>query len=282
MKNKIFYLLLILPVFIFPQKSIDGFINNKIDFVLDNDEGKGFMGTIVTEYMKTDSLNDFYNKKAIQPFYKYVESKYFDKKYLESKNMAYKSLDVSEFHNIFETKPSGYYEYFLETYPSNRFIITSEPKNYQGSFCRGCRYSIYEPFRNFELSFYDSSKKKISIIKTLYSNVALSIIGIDIFTSKYFNSFFYNTLTVDYSDYKKENKRLKFTIKIYEAIANHDEYSIDHYIQQNLKYQDLLMRKVEITGNKEEAIKYLIKNKLDYDEIKPENYKEEDFKKKDK
>jgi len=282
MKNKIFYFLLILPVFIFPQKSIEGFINNKIDFVLDNHEGRAFMGSVVTEYMKTDSLNDFYNRKTIQPFYKYVESKYFDKKYLESKNMAYKSLEVSEFHNTFETRPSGYYEYFLETYPSNRFIITSEPKTYQGSSCRGCRYSTYEPFRNFELSFYDSSKKKMSIIKTLYSNVALSVIGIDIFTSKYFNTVFYNTLTVDYSDYKKEDKSLKFTIKIYETIGNHDEYIIDDHIQQTIKYQDLLMRKVEITGNKEEAIKYLKKNKLDDEEIFPEKFKEEDFKKKDK
>jgi len=42
------------------------------------------------------------------------------------------------------------------------------------------------------------------------------------------------------------------------------------------------MRKVEITGNKEEAIKYLKKNKLDDEEIFPEKFKEEDFKKKDK
>gem|GEM_PF-4652073 len=290
-KMSFVYVMLLFPLLSFSQRKAEDFFNNRIDFVLDNNYGRAFMGGIVNEYIKTDSLNHFYSKTGIHPFYKYIESKYFDKKFLESTNLASEDRRKAEYYNIYKTNSSGgICEYNLELYPHRNFLIKSEGYlEIEGHPTRG-RYSYYEPFANFELSMNktDGNKNKITVNKILYSNASLKINGIDLYSIKYFENInFFNTLTINYTDCNKcancknKDECLSFSVIIYETISMDGPYveGNNHYLGS---YPNITMRKVEITGNKEEAIKYLKENKLDYIEIKPEDYKKDFFIKKDK
>ncbi len=86
---------------------------------------------------------------------------------------------------------------------------------------------------------------------------------------------FYNTLTIKLNN---SDEHLSFLITIYETIGLDDQEGPSHYFGL---HPNIIMRKVDITGDKEEAIKYLKKNKLDYTEIAPEDYNGEYFRRKD-
>lgn len=281
MKKILLFLLYAFPLFCFSQRKVEDFFNNRIDFVLDNDNGREFMGGIVTEYIKTDSLNNFYSKTGIQPFYKYVESNYFDKKFLEPRNLAFENDRNWEYNNYYKTNTSGgSNEYELKLYPYRNFSIKSVGRlMFQGHPSRG-RISYYENFENFELSMSKrgGNKIKINIYKTFYSNVNIAVYGISLFEKNSISNMnFFNTLTIKFNN---SDKCITFFITIYETIGMDGPYQEgNHYYLGS--YPNIIMRKVEITGNKEEAIKYLKKNKLDYIEIATQDYKEENFRKKD-
>lgn len=279
--KKILLLIILFPLFCFSQRKVEDFFNNRIDFVLDNDNGREFMGGIVTEYIKTDSLNNFYSKTGIQPFYKYVESNYFDKKFLEPRNLAFEDDINWEYNRYYKTNSSGGgNEYELKLYPYRNFSIKSEGRlMFQGHPSRW-NYSYYEPFENFELSMSKrgGNKIKINIDKTLYSNVKIVVNGISLFEKNSIdNMIFFNTLTIKLNN---SVKSITFFITIYETIGMDSPY-LEGYHYYLGSYPNIIMRKVEIIGNKKEAIKYLKKNKLDYTEIAPQDYKEENFRKKD-
>ena len=84
-KLKIFFITILLsPLLFFAQRKVEDFFNNRIDFVLDNNHGRAFMGAVVKEFIIDDSLsvNNTYNKIGIQPFYRYSQSNFFDKNLL--------------------------------------------------------------------------------------------------------------------------------------------------------------------------------------------------------
>ncbi len=289
-KITLVYILILFPLLSFSQRKVEDFFNNKIDFVLDNDYGKSFMGNVVSEYIKTDSLNHFYNKTGIQPFYKYVESKYFDKIFLKVNGEVYNRNKLKGIFEEENTKNMVDYEYNLDLANDKNFNIESYVEaNYNQ---RGARETHYKPFKNFELSSYVNKKnKKKSVEKSFYSNASIMVHGISLFEKESISGMsFFNTLTINYADCSKcticKNKYecLSFSVVIYETIGMDGSYvevdknNIEH--QYLGSYPNILMRKVEITGDKEEAIKYLKQNKLDYAEIKPEDYKEVFFIKK--
>jgi len=291
-KITLVYILLLFPLFFFSQRKIEDFFNNKIDFVLDNDYGRSFMGNVVSEYIKTDSTNHFYNKTGIQPFYRYIESDFFDKKFLKENGeiITDKKKSKFEYNHTIDLKTHDEYNYLLDLNKYRSFNINSVISgDYQGLMIRK---SYYEPFKNFELNFDTHKKKeKQSINKSFYSNACIIVNGMSLFEKESISGMsFYNTITINYTDCKNctncknKDECISFSVIVYETIGMNGPYvKVDknhiehHYIGT---YPDIVMRKVEITGNKEEAIKYLKENKLDYTEIKPEGYKEDFFKKK--
>jgi len=289
-KTLLVYITILCPLFSFSQRKVEDFFNNKIDFVLDNDYGKSFMGCIVAKYIKTDSLNHFYNKTNIQPFYKYIESKYFDQKFLNKGAEIYNENEVRGIFIFENSKKKIHYFYNLDLANDKNFSIESHVQLDINP--RGTRKAYYKPFKNFELSSnINSSDTKKSVKKTLYSNVSLNVYGISLFDKESIAEIsFFNTLTIDYTNYSKcinfknKDECLSFSVSIHETVnldgsyVEEDKNHIKHHYLGS--YPNVIMRKVEITGNKEEAIKYLKQCKLDYIELKAESYKEEFFERK--
>lgn len=279
MKKILLFLLYATPLICFSQRKVEDFFNNRIDFVLDNDKGRAFMGAVVKEYIIDDSLsnNYAYNKIGIQPFYMYSQSEFFDKNLLTENETVSANKYKTEFDYSGYIDSKTYVDYFLNINSLSSFNIKSEVESFNGR--KMLRISYYEPFKNFELSFFTNKRNvHTSLSKNLYSNVKIIVNGISFFEKTNIpNIFFFNTLTIKFNN---SDKCITFLIKIYENIGLDGLYvEGTHYKFGN--YPNIIMRKVEITGSKEEAIKYLKKNKLDYIEIAPQDYKEENFRKKD-
>ncbi len=279
MKKIFFFLLYALPLFCFSQKKVEDFFNNRIDFVLDNNDGRAFMGAVVKEYIIDDSLSDnnAYNKIGIQPFYRYSQSKFLSKNLLTENETVRANKGKTEFEYNGYIDSKTYVEYFLNMNSLGSFNIKSKVEYINGRKLK--RTSLYEPFKNFELSFFTKKKNVNGILsKNLYGNVTIAINGISFFEKNSINNMiFFNTLTIKLND---SDTCSKFLISIYEAIGMNSPY-LEGYHYYLGTYPNIIMRKLEITGNKEDAIKFLKKNKLDYNEIDPQNYKEENFRKKD-
>ena len=277
MKKILSIIMMLSPFLFFPQRKVEDFFNNRIDFVLDNDHGRAFMGGIVKEYIIDDSLsaNNTYNKIGIQPFYKYSQSTFFDKNLLKENDTIFTNKKRTEFEIQRKVGLKTDIHFRLNLNSLGGFNIKTT-----GGYGRS-RFSFYETFKNFELSFYTSNwYEKSSLAKSLYSNVNILVKGISLFEENSIsNIIFYNTL---YAKFNNSKKDITFSIKIYETIGMGGSYvevdknHIEHHYLGN--YPDITMRKVEITGNEKEAIKYLKKNKLDYIEIEPQKYDEENFK----
>jgi hypothetical protein len=276
--KKIFLIIIILfPLLLFPQRKIEDFFNNRIDFVLDNNYGRAFMGGIVEEYIINDSLNNTYNRIGIQPFYKYSQSNFFDKNLLKENESISANKEKTEFNfgNYVDSKT--YDEYTLNINSFGDFNIKSRME-YNTSGQKQKRTSYYETFKNFELSFYTKKKNVNEILsKNFYSNVNIVVNGISVFEKESISDIsFFNTLSIKFNN---SDKCITFFIKIYETIGvdrSYREGNVDYLGY----YPNIIMRKIEITGNEGEAIKYLKKNKLDYTVIAPQDYNEENFKKK--
>ena len=269
---------MLFPILFFSQKKVEDFFNNRIDFVLDNNYGKVFMGGIVKEYIIDDSLsvNKSYNKIGIQPFYNYCQSKFFDKNLLQENKTIYANEEKTEFRSRGYVDSKTYNDYTLNINSLGSFSIKSVME-YNGSGIR-VRRSYYEPFKNFELSFYSKKNNSNGILsKNFYSNVYLKVNGISLFEKGCISDIsFFNTLTIKFSN---SDNHISYEITIYETLGTDGSFQERNsvYLGSN---PNILMRKLAIMGNKEEAIKYLKKSELDYLEIAPEDYNEENFKKK--
>lgn len=279
MKKTFLMIFILSPLLFFPQRKVEDFFNNRIDFVLDNDYGRAFMGAVVKEYIIDDSLsvNNAYNKIGIQPFYKYSQSIFFDKNLLMENAGVYANKEKTEFTFNRYVDLKTYNDFTLNINSVGNFDIKSVMEHNRSGI--KTRVSYYEPFKNFELSFYTKKNNVNGILsKSLYSNVYVKVNGISFFEKGSISDLsFFNTLTIKLHN---SEKCITFLITIYETIGMDGSYQEGNtdYLGS---YPNIIMRKVEISGNEEEAIKYLKKNKLDYAEIAPQEYKEEYFRKKD-
>jgi hypothetical protein len=139
--------------------------------------------------------------------------------------------------------------------------------------------SIVYDLNTFSMSKYlYSREKKIGITKTFSSKsrvLATEFLEMYDWDKKYIESIaYYNKSSIILKN--KTDESLAFNIKIYEQV---ERYRYDEV--RRTKYEDsfiLVAKKIFIKGNKKEAINYLKENKLDHEEISPENIKDDDFK----
>ncbi len=163
--KKIFLIIILFPLLFFPQSKVADFFNNRIDFVLDNNYGRAFMGGIVKEYIIDDSLsvNNSYNKIGIQPFYNYSQSGFFDKNLLVENKRIYANKEKTEFDCDRYLDSTSYGDFTLYTNSLGNFVIKSGME-YTNNQKIKTRTSYYEPFKNFELSSYTKKKNVNGIV----------------------------------------------------------------------------------------------------------------------
>ena len=149
MKKTFLMIFILSPLLFFPQRKVEDFFNNRIDFVLDNDYGRAFMGAVVKEYIIDDSLsvNNAYNKIGIQPFYKYSQSIFFDKNLLMENAGVYANKEKTEFTFNRYVDLKTYNDFTLNINSVGNFDIKSVMEHNRSGI--KTRVSYYEPFKNF-------------------------------------------------------------------------------------------------------------------------------------
>lgn len=185
----------------------------------------------------------------------------FVAQYKENKNKNYK-IKIEDFPNQYNIKfKFDQYETsnenclsFLEV-DTNKLLIQSQKDN------SGNKY-INTYLNSFTVSnSCDNDNTKTWVSKSfLCKTHVISNQYIDITPApQIINILYYNTLSITSS-----NQKNKFEIIIYEKVN---------------RQMNLLMRKVIIKGNKEDAVDYLKHYNIDYNSINDTDFQEQDFKK---
>ena len=275
---------------IFSLVKSQNLVFDKLKSVFDSPLKERYLNYIIKEDIKKDSIYDFLNIKKIfdekdkQYYFQEVKKldDFFDRFmdadgiFLKKSNRNFSTSDSLDLiYDLYRGSYNGIFSLDAREISANfsknlRFhggdIAYADEREHKKNFTYSSEY-LFDAFTLSKAEIYNNYyiTTNIRCKEKVYAYGSLELSKSHIYMIEYF-------FTTDISNVVSEKDNDKyFQIHLFENIGS------------NLKENPYLkMRKLEITGNKEEAIKYLLKNKLDYDEIKPENYKEEDFKKKDK
>lgn len=287
-------------LFVFSLVKSQNLVFDKLKMVFNSPIKERYLNYIIKEDIKKDSIYDFLNKKKILPFYDFQKTlstkKLFDKKDKQSYFQEIKKLN-----NFFDRLTNNEIDFIK----SNRKLSTGDNLGLIHNLYRGSYFGVFSldakkisanfsknsGFSGGDITYNDDRENK--------ENFAYdSVYVFDAFTlgkAEIYNNYYVTTdikckeKVYTYGSFELSKSHIYrieyfFTTDINNTINEkendkHFQIYIFENIGSNLKENGCLMRKVTIEGNKEEAIKYLKENKLNYNEIEPEKYKDQDFQK---
>lgn len=287
-------------LFAFTLVKSQNLVFDKLKMVFNSPIKERYLNYIIKEDIKKDSIYDFLNKKKILPFYDFQKTlstkKLFDKK---DKQLYFQ--EIQKLNNFFDSLMDNE----IDFKKSNRKLSTGDTLGlihnlYRGSYVGfflldakkiSANFSKNLGFSGGDIAYDDDRENKENFA---YDSEYL----FDAFTlgkAEIYNNYYVTTdikckeKVYTYGSFELSKSRIYrivyfFTTEIKNTIKekeNDEHFQIDIFenIVSNLKENVCIMRKVTIKGNKEEAIKYLNQNKLNYNEIEPEKYKYQDFQK---
>lgn len=271
MSNKITLLFFIfLGLFIKSQEYKKYDFERQVRFIF-NDSSYIAMEAAVTEYLPSE------------PYYtKYIEKEIVPLKFMKFKKNKGKKIDFDYpiVHDSPKEKKDSpiYFDFSEFAIPTNKIEKRSGPNYYFTSYTNDVDIkfkknaygiiSIENKLKTFSIEKISTPYDQSIQISKKFSSKS------HVFTDEFLDNcekcnigkiIYSNKTTVSSKNRKENTERLNIIV-------------FDLVEKNNNEEPLLISRKVTIRGNKEEALDYLKKNKLDYQEVYPENIKEEDFK----